>query len=114
MFTEKHDLVTAKVGEKVTLSYDIKDHSGNNVDVSTGVTAAYKMARRPGGPAILTIDSTISFSGHTINVSFNTNEVVDEGENQLTGDFFDQLTMTKAGDSLVVSEGPFTIEPVIT
>ena len=114
MYTATHNQNTASVGEKVRITFTIKDEAGAIVDVSSS-TAAYKIARRKGDVALLTKTNIagITLSGNTAIVEFNTNEVL-ASEEQALGDFVDQLAITKAGDTLYVSEGIITIEPVIS
>jgi len=116
MLTATHDQVTANVGEKLTLSYPVRDGDGNYVDVSAGVTGEYKIARQLSGHAILTINDTLSFSGHTVSIELDTEQVQDKSAApaQLFGDFEDQLKLTKDGSTLYVATGPVRINQVIS
>lgn len=113
MATQRHDQETARVGEDVTLSFSVTDDAGTAVTVSSGVTGVYTLARRRGDESILSITGDISYTGSTASVSFNTADIViGDDEVQGLGDFFDQLRLTKSGDTLYVSEGIFTVLPV--
>ncbi len=114
MYTVTHELLSAKVGEPVSIVFTVTDQNGSAVTLS-GATAAYKIARGTGDTALLTKTdgSGITLSGNTATVAFNTNEVKNAQDQQLYGEFLGQLKITKSGDSLYVAEGPLLIERVI-
>lgn len=113
MYTVTHGLISTKTGEPVSLTFTITDESGTPVTVS-GAQATYKIARRDGDTALLTMTETsgITLSSNTAVVAFNTGDLAD-GTGALIGDFFGQLRITKGGDGLVVAEGPLYVGPVI-
>lgn len=113
MYTVFHAQVTAKVGEPIRIVYTVKDNAGATVDVSSGVTGTYKIARRAGEAALLTLTTELIFSGSTVTVAYNTNQVLSSTV-QCLGDFFDQLKLVKTGDTLYICEGIVTIDPVIS
>lgn len=117
MYTVTLDQITVKAGETAQLSLTIKDNDGEFVDVSSGVTGELKIARREFDAAILTVDDDdFDYSGHTVTIEIDSALVVDTDspENQLTGDFIMQISLTSGGNTLYVAEGVFTIAPVIT
>jgi hypothetical protein len=113
MNTLTHALLRAKAGEPVSLVFTVTDRDGDPVSVESA-TAAYKIARRAGDAALLTKtqEAGITLSGNVATVDFSTGELLQSG-NQLLGDFFGQLKITKDGDGIFVAEGPITVEPVI-
>ena len=113
MYTVTHGLISAKTGETVQVTFTVTDGSGNAVSVE-GAAATYKIARRAGDTAILakTEAEGISLVSNMAIVEFDTGDLAD-AEGALLGDFFAQLTITKDGDGLVVSEGPLHVSPVI-
>lgn len=109
-----HDLISAKSGEPVRITFTVTDQNGAAVFVE-GASASYKIARHAGDPALLSKTETagIALSGSTATVAFNTAEIVADGS-PLLGVFFAQLKIIKDGDALIVAEGPIQIDPVIS
>mgnify|MGYP003387352246 CR=1 FL=1 len=117
MDTALHDRFTAKAGEPVRLIFNVVDQDGNAVTL-TDISAVYKIARRAGQSAIMTLtqeDAGITVSGSTVTVEYNTEDVNDGSTDavQFYGLFFDQLQITEDDDALYVCEGEFVIEQVI-
>ena len=113
MYTITHSLIETHSGEPVKIVFTVTDQAGAAVSVA-GANATYKIARRPGGAALLTkteLDD-ITLSSNTATVEFSTTEL-DDGDELLIGDFFGQLKITKNGDGLIVAEGPLYVAPVI-
>jgi hypothetical protein len=108
MYTTVHSLISAKAGERVKITFTVTDRAGAAVSLS-GASALYRIARRAGDAALLTLTSGagITLSSNTAAVEFDTGDLED------LGDFLGQLTVTKAGDTLVVAEGPVSVAPVI-
>lgn len=114
MHTAVHGLVRLKAGEPATLIFTVTDREGLPVDLA-GAQALYKLARRAGDDALLTLTEGggIALSANVATVSLETAELSGPG-GLLTGDFLGQLTLIKDGDGLVAAEGPLSIEPVIS
>lgn len=114
MFTAKHDHFVCKVGEPVRLTFNVTDRAGEAVTVA-GANAVYKIARELGDAALLTktVGAGVSLSGSQVVVSFLVSEI-QENAAQAIGLFRDQLRVTKDGDDLVVANGSFTVEAVLT
>jgi len=113
MHTTVFDTIVTHAGEPVSITFTITNQSGQAVNVD-GATATFKIARQPGGTALLTKTqgSGITLSGNTAVITFSTSGLVDGGA-QLIGDFFAQLKITKSGDSLIAAEGRIQVDAVI-
>lgn len=113
MHTAVHGLIRLKAGEPATLIFTVTDREGLPVDLS-GAQARYKLARRAGDAALLTLTDGggIALAANVATVSLETAELTGP-DGALTGDFLGQLTLVKDGAGLVVAEGPVSVEPVI-
>lgn len=114
MYTVTHDLLAAKAGEPVRIVFTVTDQNGGAVTLD-GATAAYKIARGAGEPALMTKTESdgIELSGNTATIDFLSSDIKDAQNNQLYGEFLAQLKITKSGDGLYVAQGAILIEPVI-
>jgi hypothetical protein len=115
MHTRIHPLIEVRSGETADLVFSVTDESGAGVDLA-GASAEYRLARRAGERALLTLHSGaaggIVLDGEAASVSLDTNALVQNGK-PLLGDFFGQLRLTLGGRTLVVAEGPLCLHPVI-
>lgn len=115
MHTRIHPPVDIRSGEQADLVFSVTDESGAGLDL-TGGMAEYRLARRAGERALLTLhsdgDGGIALAGEVATVSLDTNALVQNGK-PLLGDFFGQLRLSLGGRTLVVAEGVLCLHPVI-
>jgi hypothetical protein len=114
MYTVRHELLKAKSGEKIKISFSVVDQAGQPVSLS-GTSASYRIARRVEEERLL--EKTSSLGGITLlanvaTVEFDVNQILLGGVPQ-TGDFLGQMFITKNGVTLVVAEGPINISGII-
>jgi hypothetical protein len=115
MHTRIHPLIEIRSGEIADLVFSVTDQNGAGVDLA-GASAEYRLARRAGERALLTLHSDesggIALAGEVATVSLDTNALAQNGK-PLLGDFFGQLRLSIGGRTLVVAEGPLCLHPVI-
>lgn len=113
MYTTQHTRLSVKSVEPVQIIATVVDRTGSAVALA-GATATYKIARKVGDDALLSKSqgNGITFSTNIATVDFLASDVEESGE-QAYGDFWGQLTITLNSDTLVVLEGPITINKVV-
>lgn len=115
MHTRIHPPIDIRSGETADLFFSVTDADGAGVDLA-GASAEYRLARRAGERALLTLHSGenggIALAGEVATVSLDTNVIVQNGK-PLLGDFFGQLRLTLGERTLVVAEGVLCLHPVI-
>lgn len=111
MYTVRHEPLEAHTGEPVEIIFDVTDNAKPPQPVLVeGATATYKVARRQGGTALMTLTEIngITLSGNTATVEFDVDDI------GRTGDLFGELKITKDGVPLVVGDGRLHIIKTIS
>lgn len=115
MHTAIHPLIEARSGERFEIIFNVTDSAGDTA-VLEGASAEYRIARRAGERALVSLTSGseggITLAGSAAQVSIDTNLLGAHGT-AMMGDFFGQLRLSIGGQTLVVAEGPLCIHPVI-
>ncbi|MFN7115006.1 MAG: hypothetical protein ACK4PK_11685 [Alphaproteobacteria bacterium] len=115
MHTGIHPPIDIHSGETAELVFTVTDGAGAGIDLG-GAAAEYRLARRAGARAILTLHSgdsgNVAIDAETVTVSLDTGALVQNGQPML-GDFFGQLRLTIGGRTLVAAEGTLCLHPVI-
>ncbi|MDP2204758.1 MAG: hypothetical protein Q8K65_00460 [Alphaproteobacteria bacterium] len=115
MHTGIHPPIDIRSGEMAELVFTVTDGAGAGIDLG-GAAAEYRLARRAGERALLTLhsgeDGGVTIDSETVTVSLDTAALVQNGKAML-GDFFGQLRLTIGGRSLVAAEGNLCLHPII-
>jgi len=112
MHTAIHPLIETHSGTRITIVFNVRDAAGNLLDLDEA-SAEYRLARRAGERALLSLnsgaDGGILLDGSSVHIGLDT-DLLPGGA---LGDFFGQLRLTIGGQTLVAAEGPLCVHPVI-
>lgn len=106
-----HNAINVNYGEPVAIEFTVLDGDGNAQSL-VGASASYRLAKDKGLDAVLekTNISGITLSTNKATVRFNTTELLSDAITQNV-EYWGELWITIAGDSLIVANGYININP---